>query len=190
MLRKQVSQEELLRKDFKNGSQKAFNEVYSMFASAMYGICVRYMVEESLAEDVLQESFIKVYENRHLFDEKYPLASWIKQIVINTALNELKKKRPVLIGEEEIQELKDECVSIQDIENSVKDLDVEVILSLVTVMPEGYRTVFNLYVFDNLTHEEIGRYLGVSPNTSKSQLSRARKWLKKAMMELQKLDDE
>lgn len=190
MLRRQVSQEELLRKEFKNGSQKAFNQVYSMFASAMYGICVRYMAEPSRAEDVLQESFIKVYENRHLFDEKYPLGSWIKQIVINTALNELQKKRLILIGEEEIQELKDECVSVQDIEKSVKDFDIEVILSLLTDMPEGYRTVFNLYVFDNLTHAEIGGYLGVSPNTSKSQLSRGRKWLKRAMMELQKLDNE
>lgn len=164
---------EKLKKKFVRGNKKAFDLIYSQYADAMYTICRRYTLNEDEAADILQDAFIKIYEKRELFDPKYELSAWIKRIVINEAINHYRvNKRFDLVEDENYFEEAEETIELADCGN-IKT----VLMDLIDELPTGYRTVFNMYVLDNLTHPEIAEFLGVSVNTSKTQLSKARKML-------------
>ena len=167
-----------LKRKFIRGNKRAFDTIYMDFSSAMYSICLRYTKNTDEAADILQDAFLKIYEKRKTFNPEFELSSWIKRIVINTAVDHYNKNKKMILIEDdhyfetEIED-EDEHIEIENIEN----LKIK-LLETLQELPEGYRTVFNLYVFDNLTHQEISEYLKISISTSKSQLSRARKSLK------------
>lgn len=150
------------------------------FSNAMYSICLRYTKNTDEAADILQDAFLKIYEKRKSFNPDYELASWIKRIVINTAIDHYNKnKKLVLIEDDTYFETEiEEQIEIETTENIKENL-----LKTLQQLPDGYRAIFNLYVLDNLTHQEIADYLKISINTSKSQLSRARKMLKTLLEE-------
>lgn len=161
--------------EFIKGNKKAFDWVYEKYAPSMFGICMRYTNCRDDAQEILQETFIKVYENRKKMNPQLPLGPWIKTITIRTAINFLKiQKRMVLKENEDFFEVIQES-SAQ--ENEMKDMK-SLLLKLLTEMPAGYRTVFNLFVLDNLTHKEIAEYLEISEGASKSQLAKAKNWIK------------
>lgn len=143
----------------------------------MYTICLRYAKNTDHAADILQDAFIKIYEKRQLFDPKYPLAGWIKRIVINQAVDHYRaNKRFEYITDDKM---------FEEVEAENDEISVDAALNLheilnevLMLLPDGYRTVFQMYVFDNLKHQEIAEYLGVSVNTSKTQLSKARKMIR------------
>lgn len=124
----------------------------------MFGVCMRYTNCRDDAQEILQESFIKVYENRKKFDHQKDLAPWIKTIVIHTAINFLKSQK------------------IREEENSKEQVQKQ-LLNILQNMPDGYRTIFNLYVLDNLTHQKIADYISISVGTSKSQLAKAKSYI-------------
>ena len=168
-----------LKRKFIRGNKKAFDTIYSAFSDAMFTICLRYTKNKDEAGDILHDAFLKIYENRKKFDPKYELASWIKRIVINTAIDHYNKnKKTILIEDESYFEEEDESFSI---DTSTSSNLKTTLLQCLQTMPEGYRTIFNLYVLENLTHQEISTYLNISVSTSKSQLSRARKILKEIL---------
>jgi RNA polymerase sigma-70 factor (ECF subfamily) len=145
----------------------------------MFSICLRYTKNKDEAADILQDAFLKIFENRKKFDPKYELASWIKRIVINTAIDHYNKnKKTILIEDDSYFEQEEEPFIIE--QDDTSNLKNKLIAALQT-MPEGYRTVFNLYVLENLTHQEISTHLNITVSTSKSQLSRARKLLKEIL---------
>lgn len=161
--------------EFIKGNKKAFDRVYEKYAPSMFGICIRYSNCRDDAQEILQESFIKVYENRKKMNPQLPLEPWIKTITIRTAINFLKiQKRMVLKENEDFFEVPQESPAQ---ENEMKD-EKSLLLKLLTEMPPGYRTVFNLFVLDNLTHKEIAEYLEISEGASKSQLAKAKNWIK------------
>ncbi len=161
--------------EFIKGNKKAFDRVYEKYAPSMFGICMRYSNCRDDAQEILQESFIKVYENRKKMNPQLPLGPWIKTITIRTAINFLKiQKRMVLKENEDFFEVPQESPAQ---ENEMKD-EKSLLLKLLTEMPAGYRTVFNLFVLDNLTHKEIAEYLEISEGASKSQLAKAKNWIK------------
>lgn len=171
---------EKLKLKFIRGNKRAFDTIYTDYSSAMYSICLRYTKNTDEAADILQDSFLKIYEKRNAFNPDYELGSWIKRIVINTAIDHYNKnKKMILIEDDTYFETEFET----DIElDSTENIKEKLLLTL-QLLPEGYRTVFNLYVLDNLNHQEIADYLNISINTSKSQLSRARKMLKTILEE-------
>ncbi|WP_343637652.1 sigma-70 family RNA polymerase sigma factor [Fluviicola sp.] len=160
---------------FIKGDKKAFDRVYEKYAPSMLGVCMRYSNCRDDAQDILQEAFIKVYENCGKANPELPLGPWIKTITIRTAINLLKRQRKLVLKEDE--NFFESTVEIYDTENSSENKQLE-LLRLLNAMPAGYRTIFNLFVMDNLTHKEIAEYLEISEGTSKSQLTRARDWLK------------
>lgn len=169
-----------LKRKFIRGNKKAFDKIYKDFSSAMYSVCLRYTKNTDEASDILQDAFVKIYEKRKSFNPDYELGSWIKRIVINTAIDHYKKnKKMILVEDDSYFETEFESnIELESTEN-IK----EILLQTLKLLPEGYRAVFNLYVLDNLTHQEIADYLNISVNTSKSQLSRARKMLKSLLEE-------
>jgi RNA polymerase sigma-70 factor (ECF subfamily) len=162
-------------RDFIKGDKKAFDWVYKNYSPVLFGICLRYTSCRDDAQEVLQMAFIKAYENRKKMDPSRPLGPWLKTITINTAINFLKtNKKMVLKAEDNFFD----SVDFQQNEQE-DDLDLKKrLLRILNEIPDGYRTVFNLFVLDNLTHQEIATHLNISVGTSKSQLAKAKSFIK------------
>lgn len=159
----------------KAGAQK---KLYEAYAANMLGVCLRYVKNMAEAEDVLQEGFIKVFKNIEKYDGKGSLSGWIYRIMVNTALNFLRSRNKIqfiehngdIPTEDDDTYVDNEVYTQQQILDAIQDL------------PEGYRTVFNLYVIDGYKHREISEKLGISINTSKTQLSKARRMLRDKLL--------
>lgn len=153
-------------------------EVYSRYSSKMYGVCLRYLKNEFDAEEVLITSFMKVFEKIDQFENAGSFEGWVRRITVNEALMYLRKNKRIL---QEVEVEKMEHISNNDLEGL--SLEAEDLLKLIEKLPPGYNTVFNLYAIEGYTHKEISELLGISENTSKSQLSRARGLLQKLLAE-------
>ncbi len=167
------------------GKRKAQNELYKRFSPQLYGICLRYAANRFEAQDILQEGFIKVYSSLSSFEKKGSLEGWIKRIVINNALNHIRNNtKPQLFSDfSEVENIPEIVPEPDEPDNSA---DTDTLLQLIQELPEGYRMVFNLHVFEDYTHKEIAEAAGISENTSKTQLMRARNLLQKKLSELQR----
>ena len=179
------SEEELIHRCLKN-DVKAQEEFYKRFAPRMYGVCLRFAKNQMEADDILQEGFIKVYSNLKSFRNEGSLEGWIRRTIVNTAINLFKKNSKY---QKDIEIEKAEAVQNAEA-GAFENLCVEELLKLVNELPAGYRMVFNLNVIEGYTHREISELLGISENTSKSQLSRARHTLQKKISELQDNNNE
>lgn len=162
--------EQCLEKDVK--AQKL---LFQRFAPKMMGVCLRYASSSIEAEDMLQEGLIKVFEKLKMYSGKGSLEGWIRRIVVNTALDIIRKNKKMKFN-----------TSIDDVEYSLKkeqyiieNLTVNDLMKILQTIPVGYRTVFNMYAIEGFSHKEIAEELGISVSTSKSQLSRARTVLKR-----------
>jgi RNA polymerase sigma factor (sigma-70 family) len=175
-------QEEKLIAECLAGKRKAQNELYSRFSPVLYGICLRYASTRSEAQDMLQEGFIRVFTSLSSFESKGSFEGWIKRVIVNTALNSIrgKAKQQLISDYSGFGEIPDEVETDQ----SSPPPDPGTLLKLIQELPEGYRMVFNLYVFEDYTHREIAETAGISENTSKTQLMRARNLLQKKISEL------
>lgn len=174
--------DEALKKKFVAGSRKAFTEVYDRYCDAMYNVCLRYTKNTDEAADMLQDAFIKIHQKCDSFNLEYELGGWIKRIVINTAINHIRKNNKVdLVEDFKMYDSSDS--ELEDFEIvETPDLKAE-LLTILDSLPTGYKTVFNLFVFENLTHKEIANFLKVSENTSKSQLFKAKQMISKLLVE-------
>lgn len=179
-LRKMMSEAEIIE-GCKKGKRKAQDELYRRYSSSMLGVCMRYSTNKTEAEDALQEAFIRIFKYIVNFEGRREgsLSAWIKTIVVNTTLshNRNNKKHHYTEDIDEIQVGQDPEPFIDE------DIDVsrskqQKILKAMQNLPAGYRTVFNLYVLEGYSHKEIAEILEISENTSKSQLSKARRYLK------------
>lgn len=163
----------------KAGKRKAQNLLYRTYASQMFGVCLRYGKDVTEAEDMLQEGFIKVFQNIAQYRGTGPLQAWIRRIVVNTAINYIKRnaryKMSLSSSETEMVDIPDEG------EEELYQNDPEMIMALIRDLPDGYRMVLNLFVFEAYTHKEIATMLGISESTSKTQLFKARESLKKSL---------
>lgn len=154
--------------------RKAQFKLYQMFSNKMFAICLRYAQDNDQAADILQNGFIKVFSKSQLFDNKGSLEGWIRRIMVNTAIEmHRKNKMNFLESLQEQHQYAQESQSRSDDNIHYKDL-----MQLVVKLPVGYRTIFNLYAIEGYSHKEIAEMLAISEGNSKSQLSRARQWLK------------
>lgn len=168
---------------FQKGDRKAFDAVYAAFSAAMYGVCLRYTRCADDAQDVLQEAFIKIYKSCGQYSLDKPLAAWIKTIMINTSLTYIKRTYKFELHEED--HFFDDIQEVVFEEDETANLKQR-LLKILNELPDGYRTVFNLYVVDNLTHKEIAEYLNISENTSKTQYFKAKKMIQ-VLLEKEKI---
>jgi RNA polymerase sigma-70 factor (ECF subfamily) len=160
--------------EFVQGQKQAFDKIYAAYAPGMYGICLRYTRCDDDAKDVLQESFIKIYQSREKYNVDLPIGAWIKTITIRTALNYIKDNYRLILTDDEMRF--DRSVFEEEHEDNNRELK-EKLLQVLQQLPDGYRTVFNLYTIDNLTHKEIAEYLDITEGTSKSQYFKAKKMI-------------
>lgn len=181
--------EDQIIKGCKKGKRNSFNMLYQRYASAMLGICYRYCKTRAEAEDVLQEGFIKVFQKIKTYEGRGSFEGWLRRIMVNTAINHFKANSKHYYHEDidmdnNINLKSDDEILPFQIENGINK---DQIIKLIQELPAGYQMVFNLYVIDGLTHQEIAEELKFSINTSKSQLSKARKWLRNKLTTKEKL---
>ncbi len=157
----------------KAGKRSAQFALYESYSGAMYNICLRMLKHQLDAEDVLQSSFMDVFDKLHTFRYDASIGAWIKRIVVNNCINFLKKKRLHL---EELREAHSPILEEPD--DYEPPFTVDQINKAIFDLPDGYRVVFSLYLLEGYDHKEIGEIMGISEATSKSQYSRAKKKLK------------
>ena len=167
------------------GKRNAQSQLYDKFSAGMLGVCLRYCRNFEDAEDVLQEGFIKVFRSIHTFRGESFIGSWIKRIMINTAITHNKKLMSTGLTKTEMPDA--DFLGEQETEEVViHSVEPEKLLAHIQNLPEGYRTVLNLYVFEGYTHKDIAAMMGISEGTSKSQLARAKAILKNVITGKQK----
>jgi RNA polymerase sigma-70 factor (ECF subfamily) len=181
-----LSLDQLIQKCKKNDT-KAQNELYKLFSSKLFSLCLKYSKNYVEAEDNLQDAFITIFEKISQYKYKGSFEGWLKRIVINTALQRYRSKGVFnLVNEDNIEDV---TIEIEDNDN----IDIAFLLQSIQELPNRYRLVFNLYVLDGYSHKEIAKRLGITTGTTKSNLARARLILKnkienyKANLNLQSL---
>ncbi len=155
------------------GNPKAQKQLYELYAKAMFNICYRMMNNIPEAEDMLQEAFCEAFKKLDSFRYESTFGAWIKRIVINKCINEIKRRKIELEYGDQYSQIDIEDETIQD--NC--EPDIEKIKKAMGLLPDGYRVVFSLYLIEGYDHQEIAEILNISESTSKSQLARAKKKL-------------
>lgn len=171
--------EEQLIKECVSGNAIAQKEFYDLFAKKMMGVCMRYTNNYDEAQDILQDAFIKTFANLSKFGNKGSLEGWVRRIMVNTALDQYRKNK---------NRLSDIDVDTIDFKLESNDFIIESInasdlLVIIQTLPEGYRVIFNLFAIEGYSHKEIADKLEITESTSKSQYSRAKKMLRKLLLE-------
>lgn len=153
--------------------------LYQQFYSYAMSICLRYAPNMEEAQEILNDSFLKVFKNIKQYNQEKPFRLWLRRILINTAIDYYRSRNNNLTCIEEVPTL-----YIKENPSILDDLALREILDLVQELPTAYRLVFNLYVMEGYKHQEIAEKLGISEGTSKSNLAKARKQLQRKLEKL------
>ena len=170
----------------KRSSQK---ELYDTYIKKMYALCRRYISDKEEIKDILQEGFIKVFENIESYRGDGSLEGWIRKIIINTALNYIRKKKSDIFERIEDSEEDQNYTLADESENEdlfQTDFKKEELLAAIERLPENYKIIFNLFCLENYSHREISVMLSISEESSRTRLNRARKILQEELLSLHK----
>jgi RNA polymerase sigma factor (sigma-70 family) len=173
-LKKGLSDEEQLIAGCKEGKPRAQKEIFERYSTVMLSVCVRYVTNRETARDILQDGFIKLYTKIDTYSGSGSFEGWIRRIFVTTSLEYL-RQNDALKQSASIEEYGN---SLPDNEATVLDkISADDLMECIAKLPDGYRTVFNLYAIEGYSHIEIADMLGINESTSRSQFMRARKIL-------------
>lgn len=162
-------EKELIDRCLKNDAM-AQRTLFDQYAPRMLGICYRYASSREEAEDILQEGFIRVFENLGKFRREAALSTWITRVMINTALNHLNKHHKVS-WQNDLEPVSN-MNEYSDVQ--LHHYDAQIVMECIQQLPAGYRMVLNLYAIEGLSHKEIGEQLNIKEATSRSQFAKAK----------------
>ena len=160
----------------RQGESKAQYEIYKHYSKAMFNVSMRILNHVAEAEDVLQEAFIDAFNKVVDFRGQSTFGIWLKQIVVNRAINQLRSRKMQLVDIEDFNDENDIADAEPSDDEGIK-FEVERVRRAMENLPEGYRVVLSLYLFEGYDHEEIGQVLGISESTSRTQFMRGKKKL-------------
>lgn len=157
-----------------DGNRHIQELLYKKFSGKMYGVCLRYAGNESDANDIMQDGFIKVFNNLEKFRGDGSFEGWIRRIIVNTSIEHFRRKKKTFnITETQENYIEDTSLDALDV-LATKDL-----MHIINELPPGYKMVFNMHIIEGYSHKEIADTLGITEGTSKSQLARAKGVLRK-----------
>lgn len=177
-INKSLTEEELIE-GCRKAKPSAQRKLYDRLAPKMLGVCMRYINDKEEAEHVMIGGLVKVFEKLDQFQDKGSFEGWVRRIVVNDCLMYIRKNRNMSLQKDLEEE--DSNPNLKVIEDSMESQDL---LKIINELPIGYKTIFNLYAIEGYSHAEIAKQLDINENTSKSQLSRARKWLQNRLGDL------
>ncbi len=181
--------ERRLIRDIMKGNRMAMQELYNLTVRNMTAVCSRYVIDQNDVNDVLQESYLKVFSGIGAFTshDGGSLVAWIRRIVVNESLQLLRHKKLLnqLVSLDDVEDEPEDLTVTEQVTNYVSSIDIGNLMELVQQLPDGYRTIFNLYAIEKLPHSKIASMLGISEGTSASQYHRARKLLAQRILEHQ-----
>ena len=165
-----MSLEELI-KGCKKHDTKAQSQLYKLYASKLFSLCLKYSKNYAEAEDNLQDAFVTIFNKIEQYKNKGSFEGWIKRVTINTTLQRYRSVKVFdIINEDAIEDVEVDIIN--------EDISLDFLLNIIQELPDRYRLVFNLYVLDGYSYNEIGELMKISSGTSKSNLARARLILK------------
>lgn len=166
-----MSEETIIRGCLR-GSAQSQRQLYDRYAGKMYAVCLRYARSTADAADILQEGFVKVFTKIHQFHFQGSFEGWVRRIMVNTALRTYQRQR-FDYEQSGYERLPDAPVD----PDAIATLSEQELLALIAKLPDGYRMVFNLVAVEGYSHAEAAHLLGIQESTSRSQLTKARRWL-------------
>ncbi len=169
-----MTSEQDLIEGCKKGKHSAFEALYTKYARRMMAIALRYCNTTFEAEDLVQETFIKVFEKINTYDHKGSFEGWLKRVLVNHSINHFHKTSK----ERNFEDSSEIEIADESIGSVFSKISNDELMDVLRSLPYGYRTVFNLYVIEGYNHKEIGEMCKISEGTSKSQLSKAKVMLK------------
>ncbi|MFY8137845.1 MAG: RNA polymerase sigma factor [Flavobacteriales bacterium] len=167
------------------GDRRSQQAVYKLLYGKMKAVCLRYTRDSDLAMDVLQEGFIKVFQNMERYSGSGSFEGWVRRIMVNLSIDRFRKSKNdfILMNDAmSAEEWEDEIEEEELAEQDQYDFKPHQIIEAMQQLSPAYRTVFNLYVFENYTHQDIADALGVSVGTSKSNFAKAKRNMKKILL--------
>lgn len=167
-----------LIKACKKNDAKAQLQLYDSYAKAMYNIALRYVKQTDIAEDIIQEAFIKAFNKILMFNEKVTFGAWLKRIVINQSIDYLKKKKIAVISYDENPNTVDQVINNSIDWNTETNSSAEKIIQAIAELPYKYRVILQLFLLEGYDHQEISEILNISQVASRTQLSRGKNKLK------------
>ena len=179
----EVETEKQLLNEIKNGERGAQRRLYERFAGYLMAVCLRYLADREAAEDVLQDCFVKILTSVDHFEYRGEgsLKAWVTRLAVNESINCLRRNERLLFTDQIPDEAEEEAPDVGKV-------PLELLQRLIEELPVGYRAVFNLYVFEQMSHKEIANELGIKENSSASQYLRAKKLLARRIREYIKQD--
>ena len=162
-----------LIEEARQNSRVAQSQLYELYYKAIFNSSLRIVGDYYVAEDLMQDAFIDGFKNINGFEGSSTFGAWLKKIVINKSINHIRKEQ--LIADK----LEDYSNELEEIEESEQDYSVEEVKKAIKLLSPNYKVVFSLYLIEGYDHEEIAQIMSISPHTSRSQLSRAKRQLKK-----------
>jgi RNA polymerase sigma-70 factor (ECF subfamily) len=167
------------------GERRAQERLFQTYYGKMLAVCMRYLSDRDNAQEILQVSFLKVFDKLEFFDFTGSLEGWIRRIVTNTAIDHLRKakKDPFLSDQDNDFVTGSSDPMVESEQTALLDLKAQVAIEAIGKLSPAYRAVFNLYVIEEHTHKEIAEILGISEGTSKSNLAKAKMNLQRLLKE-------
>lgn len=165
----------------RKGDRAAQKVLYDRLAPRMFSLCIRYVGDRDLAQDMLQEGFITLFTRLDSYKGEGSFEGWARKIFVTTVLMELRRKDTLKMSEdlESVRGMETEVTS------QMQNIGYKDLMRLISELPPGFRTVFNMYAIEGFSHKDIGDMLGISETTSRTQLSRARTWLQNKIKEIE-----
>ncbi len=167
------------------GERRSQQRLYELFYGKMMAVCLRYTKNHDQAKDILQDGFIKVFRKLPEFTRTGSLEGWVRRIMVNTAIDHFRRARHsyLLLGEDRSMEEFEDVAATEEVEDTEpwEDLRPADVINAMQKLTPAYRTVFNLYVFEQMSHKQIAETLDINVGTSKSNLAKAKAKLKQLL---------
>ena len=172
--------EQQLIEGCRKGDRRAQKELYDTYSRKMMGVCLRYVDDRETARDLLQDGFVKVFTGLDSYAGSGSFEGWMRRIFVNCALEYLRRSDVL----REATDLENTAELIHPDSSAISDLSAAELMRLVSELPTGFRTVFNMFAIEGYSHKEIGEMLGITESTSRSQYTRAKQLLQRRIREL------
>ncbi|MGB0805104.1 MAG: RNA polymerase sigma factor [Salibacteraceae bacterium] len=181
-LERRMTEDEIIKACLNNNA-RAQKTLFERYSPRLMGVCLRYAQDRDEANDMLQDGFIKIFQKMSSYSGKGAFGGWMHRTMTNTCLDAIRKNKKFRFSVD-ITEAEDK---VNVTESALSEIRTKELLELIQKLPDGYRVVFNLFAIEGYGHKEIAEKLEITENTSKSQYRKARLWLQKELVKLDKI---